>query len=99
MNESSLKRKILAMIKKKYPHSFVYKTSDRFTSGIPDILMCLNGWFVGIELKATGKKPSPLQIHVINKIREARGVAIGSDSFEEICMFLEKVSEFLKEGR
>ncbi len=45
-------------------------------SGVPDLLVCCNGYFVGVELKATKGKPSELQIWNIKKIREAGGVAI-----------------------
>lgn len=45
-------------------------------SGIPDILVCLNGCFLAIETKAPTGKPTPLQLHSIKKIREAGGIAI-----------------------
>lgn len=44
-------------------------------SGIPDILACVNGYFVGIEVKAQNGHPSELQIHHCNKIRESGGFA------------------------
>jgi len=40
-NETALKRQVLAMIRKKFSASWVYKTSDRWQSGIPDLLICL----------------------------------------------------------
>lgn len=44
-------------------------------AGIPDILCCCNGYFVGIETKANNGKPSDLQIYNCKKIREAGGFA------------------------
>ena len=44
--------------------------------GIPDIIACVNGYFVGIELKAENGKPSELQKWNIDKIRESGGIAI-----------------------
>lgn len=44
-------------------------------SGIPDILVCLNGIFLGIEVKAPKGKPSNLQIINIREIRKSGGVA------------------------
>ena len=44
--------------------------------GIPDIIACVNGYFIGIELKAENGKPSELQKWNVKKIREAGGVAI-----------------------
>lgn len=43
--------------------------------GIPDILACINGHFVGIEVKAEDGKPSQFQILNIKMIREAGGFA------------------------
>ena len=44
--------------------------------GIPDIIACVNGYFVGIELKAERGKPSELQLWNIAKIRESGGIGI-----------------------
>lgn len=43
-------------------------------SGIPDILCCINGIFVAIELKAENGKASALQIYNIEKIRQSGGI-------------------------
>lgn len=45
-------------------------------AGVPDLLCCLNGRFIAIEVKAENGKPSPLQIHNIKKIRESGGIAV-----------------------
>lgn len=45
-------------------------------SGVPDLLICCNGYFIGVELKAPNGKPSELQLWNIEKIREAGGIAI-----------------------
>lgn len=48
--------------------------ANRMTkSGIPDILACVGGYFVGIEVKAQNGHPSELQIHHCKKIRESGG--------------------------
>lgn len=44
--------------------------------GVPDLLCCCNGLFVGIELKAEKGKPSKLQLWNIEQIRAADGIAI-----------------------
>lgn len=43
--------------------------------GIPDILACVNGYFLGIEVKAPDNKPSELQLYNIRKIKESGGFA------------------------
>lgn len=48
--------------------------ANRMTkSGIPDILACVGGYFVGIEVKAQNGHPSELQIYHCKKIRESGG--------------------------
>ena len=39
-------------------------------SGIPDLLICCNGYFLGVELKGEHGKPSELQLWNIEKIRK-----------------------------
>lgn len=64
--------------------------ANRMTKdGIPDILACVNGYFVGIEVKAQNGHPSDLQKYHCNKIREAGGFAFivypsGWDEFKKI---------------
>lgn len=45
-------------------------------SGIPDILVCCKGQFMGIEVKAPDGKPSDLQIYNLRQIDRAGGLAI-----------------------
>lgn len=44
--------------------------------GIPDLLVCCNGHFVGLELKASNGRPSDLQLYNIRKIQESGGIAM-----------------------
>lgn len=44
--------------------------------GVPDLLVCCNGYFLGIELKAANGHPSDLQLWNIDQIRKAGGIAI-----------------------
>ncbi len=45
-------------------------------AGIPDILACVNGYFVAIEIKGNSGKPTELQKYNIKKINESNGVGI-----------------------
>ena len=45
-------------------------------AGIPDLLVCCNGYFLGVELKAPNGRPSPLQIYNLKKIDESGGYGI-----------------------
>src|SRR5690606_41644066 len=52
-------------------------------SGVPDIIACVNGKFVGIEVKKPGGIVSPLQRAKIEQIQKAGGIAFVVYSFEE----------------
>lgn len=50
-------------------------TEDINVHGIPDLLLCLKGRFVAIELKNEDGKPSALQLYNIERIKESGGEA------------------------
>lgn len=55
---------------------FVKFFANRMTKkGVPDILACVNGYFVGIEVKSDDGTPSDLQIYNVRQIRESKGFA------------------------
>lgn len=74
--EKNFENKIKKFLKDNGAYFIKYWGGGQFTkSGIPDILACINGYFVGIEVKASNGRPSELQIYNINKIRQAGGQA------------------------
>ena len=68
--------------------------ANRMTkTGIPDILACINGYFLAIEVKAQNGRPSELQKYNVRKIIEAGGYAIilypqDWELFKELVNFL-----------
>lgn len=73
-----------------------YWAGAQFTkSGIPDILSCVNGYFVAIEVKAQEGKPTELQLHTIQQIRQSGGFAFvlypsGYEKFKSFINDLKK---------
>lgn len=56
---------------------FVKHFGCAFTkAGVPDLLCCVNGKFVAIEVKAENGKTSELQDHNIATIKKAGGIAV-----------------------
>lgn len=70
-------------------------------SGVPDLLCCVNGYFVAVEVKASKGKPTALQIHNCTEIRVAGGFAfiLYPSGFEEFKQFIKKLKsdEFSKD--
>ena len=45
-------------------------------AGVPDLLICAGGHFIGAELKAETGRPTELQLHELALIRKAGGIGI-----------------------
>jgi Holliday junction resolvase len=73
--------------------AWVVKTIQVNKRGCPDILACLNGRFVAIEVKAPGKLSTvtPIQQYQIVHIIEAGGIAIAADSLDAVKKYLHEV--------
>lgn len=62
---------------KELPNVWFFKASERTLAGIPDFILCINGIFVGLELKRSSKvKASRLQAHTLSLINGAGGIGI-----------------------
>lgn len=63
-----------------------YFANRNTKSGIPDILACVNGYFVAIEVKAQGGTVKELQKYHLGKIRESGGFGyvVYPSGFEEL---------------
>lgn len=90
MSELALKNRVLAMLKKEYPEAFVWKISDRWCAGVPDLLIINNGVHIFIELKYEKGKLSKIQEYTIEKINLAGGEA-------HICRTTDEVKYILNE--
>lgn len=71
--EKNFQRKVQKDLKL-MPDCWFYKAADRSRSGIPDIIACINGTFVALELKRSEKeKATPLQLYTLDEINNAGG--------------------------
>lgn len=57
-------------------------------TGIPDLLCCIHGLFIGIEVKDPGGKPSAIQLAQGARIRKAGGLFLIAKSVEDVEKFL-----------
>ena len=88
MNESQLTRKILKAVRIHHPDVWIYKTNDRFTSGIPDLIGSKNGRFFAIEIKIPKGKLSKIQAYVLEQIINSGAEIIVAHSVSEVMNFL-----------
>ena len=63
-------------------------------SGIPDLLVCCNGRFIGIELKSPTGKPSDLQLYNLREISKAGGIGfvLYPKDFEQFKQFIDNLT-------
>lgn len=66
------------------------------TSGVPDIICCYKGRFMGFEAKLPHGKLTELQRRAISKILRAGGIAGRVESVEDVKAMIRHVDENLK---
>jgi Holliday junction resolvase len=74
-SEKSFENKIKRYLKERGCYRVKYHGNYYSENGTPDILSCVKGYFLAIEVKAQTGKPSELQLAKINDIRKAGGFA------------------------
>ena len=90
MKEQYIQRKIIKWLEGE--GHYVVKIVNATKAGVPDIVACVNGKFVGIEVKTpeTKNNVSPLQAHNLSEI-----ILSGGNSL--VAWDLEQVKEFIEE--
>lgn len=61
------------------------------TSGVPDIICCYKGRFLGLEVKLPSGKLTELQKHAIEKINRAGGIACRVESVDDVKAVIARV--------
>jgi Holliday junction resolvase len=91
--EAKVKKKVVEMLKAAGAYYFSPVTGGYGRSGVPDIVCCLKGRFIGIECKAGTNKPTALQRKNLEEIRAARGLAlvVNEDNFDDLAFILKKI--------
>lgn len=100
--ESNLVNKVKDYIRTTYRRdAWFFKVAGSATqrSGIPDILCCIKGKFIALELKREdgSGRPSPQQIIECEKIKDAGGYPLISGNFDEIKNFISGIVNDTKE--
>jgi Holliday junction resolvase len=80
--EAKVKKKVVDLLKAAGAYYFFPATGGFGRSGVPDIIVCLKGQFIGIECKAGNNKPTALQERELQKIVDAggRGLVVNEDT-------------------
>lgn len=94
MREKTLETKIKTLIKAEGGWCVKFFANAYTQKGVPDILACVNGYFLAVEVKADKGRVSPLQLRTIEELKKAGGTAlvVKPKDLED----LKKIISFLK---
>lgn len=99
--ETKFRDKVVRHIKQ-LPNTFIMSVQQRALRGSPDLICCVNGLFIALELKASQKAPvSALQNYFLDRISEAGGIAFVCypENWDAIKKALEILSKGLDEEK
>ena len=74
--ESKVKKQVVTVLKEYGMYYFYPVTGGYGRSGVPDIVCCWKGRFIGIECKAKGGRPTDLQMKNLMEIVDQGGISI-----------------------
>jgi Holliday junction resolvase len=90
--ESKLSRQIMKRLRLEGYFCFKVHGSETMMAGLPDIIVCAKGLFIGLETKMPGKEShtSPIQERVHFLINEAEGLATVVSSVDDAVEVVER---------
>lgn len=94
--EGKVKREVTRYLDEVGAYYFFPVTGGYGRSGVPDIVACIHGKFVGIECKAGDNQPTALQVKNLKAIRSAGGLSFCVNSVKVLREQLESDLERLE---
>jgi Holliday junction resolvase len=93
--EKKVKDAVTKILKEYNAYYFYPATGGFGRSGVPDIVACFRGHFIGIECKAGNNTTTALQDRELAKIEEAggRAMVINEDNVEVVRRTLDAISD------
>ena len=91
--EAKVKKQVKKILDDLGAYHFSPLTSGYGRSGVPDIIVCYKGKFIGIECKAGKGKLTALQERNIKQIKHNQGLAIvvNEGNIEELLAMLKEI--------
>jgi hypothetical protein len=95
--EAKVKKKVVDVVKKNSAYYFFPATGGYGRSGVPDVVCCYRGIFIGIECKAGTNKPTGLQELEMAKIRNAGGftLVVNEDNIDGVQTMFDAIERGL----
>lgn len=95
--EAKVKKKVVDVVKKNSAYYFFPATGGYGRSGVPDVVCCYRGVFIGIECKAGSNRPTGLQELEMAKIRSAGGftLVVNEDNIDGVQTMFDAIERGL----
>lgn len=95
--ETRLRKKIQKALGEKFPGALFLKIhgGPMQNVGVPDLLCCVNGIFVGLEIKTEKGVVSLAQEIMLGRIKKAKGVSAVVRSVEEAVTVVSGIADAL----
>ena len=89
--EKKVKEKVKKILKELSCYYCMPSTGGYGSSGVPDIIACYQGRFIGIECKANGNKPTDLQQKNLTDILNSLGqsLVIDENNIDMLKLFIQ----------
>jgi len=91
MREKIIENKIKDYLKSIGAYYFKHHGNQFSQVGVPDIIACYKGRFIGIEVKNETGKTSPLQDINLESIKKAGGISLVARSVDEVKKAIDSI--------
>lgn len=96
--EKVLKDKALDKFRREFPTAFIWKISDRFYTGIPDMFFGYKGFVCFIEFKRVKEKLKPLQRYIMQLLERNNIPAYKCETMDEVDEIINYVKKEVNNG-
>jgi Holliday junction resolvase len=95
--EQDYQKKIVTALESK--GAYVVKVVAASKKGVPDVLVCYEGYFIGIEVKTptTRSNVSKLQEYNLKKIQKAGGFSTVAVDISDVAPIIEEIDYEIKQ--
>jgi Holliday junction resolvase len=93
VSEKWVKTQVVKMLKEIGAYYFYPVASGYMSIGVPDIVACVKGRFIGIECKAGSNQATPLQLKNLKDIVDNGGISVlvNEDALVELKKLLQEI--------
>lgn len=93
MLESKIQKEILAYLRKNKVFHIRFQAQSNI-NGVPDIICCYKGLFIGLELKQENGRATDLQKKKLETINNSGGIGVIIKSLEEVITLFDLIDSY-----